>query len=120
IVAAKQAGSRVVATTHSSSLGFLCQRGTLMCQGHSICDGIVAVGRCAECELEHRGAGPLMARGLAAVPPRLGGVARRLPGRAGTALGMTDLIVRNAERQRAMLAAVDAFVVLTQQAATIV
>jgi glycosyltransferase involved in cell wall biosynthesis len=120
IVAAKQAGSRVVATTHSSSLGFLCQRGTLMWQGRSICDGIVDVGRCAECELEHRGAGPSVARSLAAVPPRLGRMARRLPGRAGTALGMTDLIVRNAERQRAMLDAVDGFVVLTQQAAIIV
>ena len=120
IVAAKQAGSRVVATTHSSSLGFLCQRGTLMWQGRSICDGIVDVGRCAECELEHRGAGPSVARSLAAVPPRLGRMARRLPGRAGTALGMTDLIVRNAERQRTMLDTVDGFVVLTQQAATIV
>jgi glycosyltransferase involved in cell wall biosynthesis len=120
IVAAKQSGSRVVATTHSSSLGFLCQRGTLMWQGRSICDGIVDVGRCAECELEHRGAGPSVARSLAAVPPRLGRMARRLPGRAGTALGMTDLIVRNAERQRTMLDTVDGFVVLTQQAATIV
>jgi hypothetical protein len=41
----------------------------------------------------------------------------RVPGPAGTALGMTDLIVRNLRRQRAMLAAVDAFVVLTERAA---
>jgi glycosyltransferase involved in cell wall biosynthesis len=120
IVAAKQAGSRVVATTHSSSLGFLCQRGTLMLQGRTICDGIVDVGRCAACELEHRGAGPLVARALAAIPPQLGGLARRLPGRAGTALAMTDLIVRNDARQRTMLDAVDRFVVLTQRAADIV
>ena len=88
--------------------------------GRAICDGIVDVGRCAECELEHRGAGPLVARGLAAIPPQLGGLARRLPGRAGTALAMTDLIVRNDARQRAMLDAVDGFVVLTQRAADIV
>ncbi len=41
IFAAKRAGSRVIATTHSSSLGFLCQRGTLMWQGRTICDGLV-------------------------------------------------------------------------------
>ena len=120
IVAAKQAGSRVIATTHSSSLGFLCQRGTLMWRGRAICDGVVDVGRCAECELEHRGAGRLVAGVLAAIPPQLGGLARRLPGRAGTALAMTDLIVRNERRQRAMLDAVDGFVVLTQRAADIV
>ena len=120
IVAAKQAGSRVIATTHASSLGFLCQRGTLMWRGRAICDGIVDVGRCAECELEHRGAGRLVAGILAAIPPPLGGLARRLPGRAGTALAMTGLIVRNDRRQRAMLDAVDAFVVLTQRAADIV
>ncbi len=120
IASAKQAGSRVFATTHSSSLGFLCQRGTLMRQGRAICDGIVDAARCAECELEHRGAGPFAARVLSAIPPQLGGFARRLPGRAGTALAMTDLIVRNDKRQRAMLEAVDGFCVLTQRAADIV
>ncbi len=43
-----------------------------------------------------------------------------LPGRIGTALGMTDLITRSMERQRAMLEVVDAFVVLTEHAAQIV
>jgi glycosyltransferase involved in cell wall biosynthesis len=120
IIEAKRAGSRVIATTHSSSLGFLCQRGTLMRRGRAICDGVVDAGRCAECELEHRGAGPFVARALSAIPPRLAGVARRLPGRVGTALAMTDLIVRNDRRQRAMLDAVDGFCVLTQRAADIV
>ena len=86
IDAAKQAGSRVFATTHSSSLGFLCQRGTLMRQGRAICDGVVDAGRCAECELEHRGASPFVARALSAIPPQLGRLAGRLPGRVGTAL----------------------------------
>jgi glycosyltransferase involved in cell wall biosynthesis len=120
ILAAKRAGSRVIATTHSSSLGFLCQRGTLMWQGRSICDGRVDARRCAECELEHRGAGPAAAQALAAVPAWLAALARRLPGPAGTAMAMTDLIDRNMLRQRAMLDAVDRFVVLTQQAADIV
>lgn len=120
ILAAKRTGSRVIATTHSSSLGFLCQRGTLMWQGRTLCDGIVDTRRCAECELEHRGAGAFAARALAAVPARLARLARQLPGRAGTAMAMTDLIERNSRRQRAMLEAVDAFVVLTRRAADIV
>jgi glycosyltransferase involved in cell wall biosynthesis len=120
IVAAKRTGSRVIATTHSSSLGFLCQRGTLMWQGRTVCDGVVEPRRCAECELEHRGAGSAAAHALAAVPVWLAAYARRLPGPAGTAMAMTDLIERNSLRQRAMLEAVDAFVVLTQRAADIV
>jgi glycosyltransferase involved in cell wall biosynthesis len=120
IIAARKAGSRVIATTHSSSLGFLCQRGTLMWLGQTMCDGLVEAQKCAACELEHRGADPMAARFLAAVPSGIGGVARRVSGRLGTALSMTDLIVRNGVRQRAMLEAVDAFVVLTQRAADIV
>jgi glycosyltransferase involved in cell wall biosynthesis len=120
IVEARDAGSRVFATTHSSSLGFLCQRGTLMRQGRAICDGVVDAGGCAECELQHRGAGPFVARALSLIPSQLGGLARDLPGRMGTALAMTDLIVRNARRQREMLDAVDGFCVLTQRAADMV
>ena len=120
ILAAKKAGSRVIATTHSSSLGFLCQRGTLMWHGRVMCDGIVDTQKCAACELEHRGVSPGAARCLAAVPAPVGSLARRLSGRLGTALSMTDLIVRNGIRQRVMLDAVDAFVVLTRKAADIV
>jgi glycosyltransferase involved in cell wall biosynthesis len=117
VLAAQDAGSRVIVTTHASSLGFMCQRGTLMWQGRALCSGIVDVGRCAACELDHRGAPAAVGAALACVPPSLGAVIGRVPGPAGTALGMTDLIVRNLRRQRAMLAAVDAFVVLTERAA---
>jgi glycosyltransferase involved in cell wall biosynthesis len=117
IHAAKDAGSRVIVTTHASSLGFMCQRGTLMWQGRSLCDGVVDVQRCAACALEHRGAPEPVGAALACVPPAVGAVVGRVPGPAGTALGMTDLIVRNMGRQRAMLTAVDAFVVLTERAA---
>jgi glycosyltransferase involved in cell wall biosynthesis len=117
VLAAKDAGSRVIVTTHASSLGFMCQRGTLMLQGRSLCDGIVDVQRCAACALEHCGAPASVAAALSYMPPETGAVIGRVPGPAGTALGMTDLIVRNLGRQRAMLAAVDAFVVLTERAA---
>ena len=120
IVAARDAGSRVVVTTHASSLGYICQRGTLMWRGEALCDGLVDASRCAACALQHRGAGPLTAGALARIPAALGHAAAVLPGRVGTALGMTDLITRNMRRQRAMLDAVDAFVVLTEHAAQIV
>lgn len=117
VLAAKDAGSRVIVTTHASSLGFMCQRGTLMRQGTGLCDGVVDVGRCAACALQHRGAPAPVGTALSYIPPHVGAVIGRVPGPVGTALGMTDLIVRNMRRQRAMLAAVDAFVVLTEQAA---
>ena len=120
IHAARTAGSRVVVTTHASSLGYVCQRGTLMWHGDALCDGIVDTVRCAECVLRQRGAGARAAAVLAGVPAAVGHVAGALPGRLGTALGMTDLITRNMARQREMLDAVDAFVVLTEHAARIV
>jgi len=120
IRAARDAGSRVVVTTHASSLGYVCQRGTLMWRGESLCDGIVDVSRCAECALQHAGAPSMAGAALASIPAALGHAAGRWPGRVGTALGMTDLITRNMVRQRAMLDAVNAFVVLTEHAAGIV
>ena len=120
ICAAKHAGSRVFVTTHASSLGFLCQRGTLMWRGEALCDGVVETARCAECSLQHRGAPALAGAALAHIPTPLSHAGGVLPGRIGTALGMTDLIGRNLERQRAMLDAVDAFIVLTEHAADIV
>src|SRR4051812_17631908 len=120
IHAARDAASRVIVTTHASSLGFLCQRGTLMWQGETLCDGIVEGARCTECVLQHRGAPPLAGAALASLPPAVSRVAAALPGKIGTALGMTDLIARNLDRQRAMFESIDAFIVLTERAAEIV
>ncbi len=120
IRAARAAGSRVVVTTHASSLGYICQRGTLMWRGETLCDGLVDATRCAECVLQHRGAPALAGAALARIPASLSHAAGALPGRVGTAIGMTDLIARNLARQHAMLDAVDAFVVLSEHAASIV
>jgi glycosyltransferase involved in cell wall biosynthesis len=120
VLAARAAGSRVIATTHSSSLGFICQRGTLMWRGESLCDGLVDATRCAECVLQQRGASALAGSMLARIPAAVSRATGELAGRLGTALGMADLIHRNMERQRAMLEAVDAFVILTERAAQIV
>jgi glycosyltransferase involved in cell wall biosynthesis len=120
VAAAKRCGARVIVTTHASSLGFLCQRGTLMLRGRELCDGLVEPGRCAECVLDDRGAAQPVAAVLARMPVRASAVAGTIPGRVGTALGMTDLIAYNLERQREMLTLVDRFVLLTDRAAAIV
>lgn len=116
IKAAKAAGARVIATTHSASLGFVCQRGTMMQWGEYLCDGICEPAKCSACELQHRGLSKRMARTIAALPPAISGVANRLPGKIGTALGMSDLIAFNQRQQADMLQLVDAFVVLTSWA----
>ena len=120
IRAAADAGSRVVITTHASSLGYLCQRGTLMWRGEALCDGRVDAARCAECVLQQRGAPAFASVALARLPQPLSRAGGTVPGRIGTALGMTDLIERNMRRQRAMFDGIDAFVVLTDHAAEIV
>ena len=96
IVAATRAGSRVIATTHSSSLGFLCQRGTLMWQGRR---HLRRHRRRRALRRMRAGGSRRGSRGRASrsrpCRPALGGLARTLPGPVGTALAMTDLIDRN-------------------------
>lgn len=113
IRAARAAGARVVVTAHTPGLGWLCQRGSMMRFGEEPCDGVAGPGKCAACELQHRGLPKAAARLLGAIPPGVSRLARSIPGPAGTALAMPDLIIRNQERQRAMLAEADAFVALT-------
>ena len=116
LAAAKSAGAAVVATTHSSSLGWICQRGTMMRWGESLCDGVAAPAKCAACELQHRGLPRPAARALGAIPVALAARLGSLPGKFGSALGMSSQIAANQTRQAAMLASVDAFVVLTEWA----
>ena len=109
-------GARVIVTTHSAALGFLCQRGTMMRWGRRVCDTHVSPMKCAACELQHRGIARPLAGALAVIPPVVGQIGRRIPGKAGTAIGMTDLIARNMQRQRDMLSRVHRFVVLSDWA----
>jgi len=110
---ARDAGARVVATTHSGSLGFLCQRGTLMRWGTAACDGHARPGLCAACALQAAGLPRPAADIVASVPPPVGRWLGRLPGPLGTGLGMSAFIAGNLRRQHAMLDDLDAFVVLT-------
>jgi len=62
IRAARAAGARVIVTTHAASLGFICQRGTMMRMGRVLCDGLAQPGKCAACALEQRGVPAPIAR----------------------------------------------------------
>src|SRR5262249_42550544 len=90
--AARDTGARVVSTTHSASLGFTCQRGTMMRWGRTLCDGQPDACRCSACYLHHAGVAKPMASLLSLVPPAISEATARLPGRLGTALGMPALI----------------------------
>ena len=114
--AARASGAAVVVTTHSSRLGWICQRGTLMRWGEALCDGLATPAKCAACVLQARGVPKPTARALGHVPPALSRRLGAAPGPLGTAFGMPDRIVRNLEKQAAMLGAVDRFVVLTEWA----
>jgi glycosyltransferase involved in cell wall biosynthesis len=116
IRAARAAGARVIATTHSGSLGFLCQRGTMMRFGRALCDGVLSPATCAACELQHRGVPRPLADVAGFVPPPVGRLLAHVPGKTGTALGMSDLIARNRVLQADVLTQVDRFVVLTDWA----
>ena len=120
IRAARGAGARVIATTHSGSLGFLCQRGSMMRFGRDLCDGVVSPAACAACELQHRGVPRPLADVTGLMPPVIAGVLARIPGPAGTGLGMSHLIARNQALQAEMLSQVDRFVVLTEWARRVV
>lgn len=114
--AAKAAGARVIATTHSASLGFTCQRGTMMRWGTTLCDGSVSPMKCAACQLQHRGVARPLAMATAMLPPSMGAFGRHVPGPVGTLIGMTNLIAHNQSTQREMLRLVDRFVVLSDWA----
>lgn len=118
--AARDAGARVVVTNHLGSLGFICQRGTLMRWGEELCDGIAEPVKCAACELQHMGVPKPVASVLAAVGDQAGEAARLLPASLGSALGMPALIRHNQRQQRDMLALVDRFVLLNEWAMRVV
>ncbi len=114
VAAARDAGARVVVTTHSSSLGFLCQRGTLMQWGEVACDGVRTRPDCTACELHHRGLPRPLARLLSRLPSAGSRLLADLPGALGGALGMGAHIDHNRQRQARLAELVDRFVVLTE------
>ncbi len=116
VKAARRVARRVVVTTHSSALGFLCGRGTLLRWGSEPCDGLATPAKCAPCRLQARGTWRPAAQALSVVPETLATLALGLPGRLGTALGMKAIVRDDLRRQAELLHEVDRFVVLTQWA----
>lgn len=116
IKVAKQTGARVIATTHSGSLGHVCLRGTMMRWGSEPCDGIARVGKCGACVVQQRGLPRSVAAVAACLPAALGRYARSAPGKLGTLLGIRDQMQHERQLQAELLQQVDAFVLLTQWA----
>jgi glycosyltransferase involved in cell wall biosynthesis len=116
IDAARAAGARVIVTTHSASLGFICARGTMMRWGTEPCDGITCDTKCAACLLQQRGVPRTVAPLVAGVPRDMADLARRLPGRAGAAFALPAFIRDQQARQQRLLSGVDRFVLLTDWA----
>ncbi len=114
IRAAREAGARVVCTTHSGALGFLCARGTLLRWGRQPCDGAAGPMKCAACMLRLHGVPRPLADLGAALPVPVAGLLGSLPGPVGTALGMPAFIRDNLRLQRTVLGELDAFVTLTE------
>jgi glycosyltransferase involved in cell wall biosynthesis len=119
VVAAKAIGARVIVTTHSAGLGFLCERGTMLRDGRTLCDARVTADTCARCALGARGVPRPIARAMVNVG---GAVPRVMPrlGRLGTALELTRLVQERRAAQERLLALVDAFVVLSHWARGVV
>ena len=115
--AARLAGARVIVTTHAASLGFLCERGTLMRYGRTLCDAIVEPSKCGACALQQRGLPIPIAQVLSRVPSTAAMRGLTLPGRLGTAFGMRALMERNRESQAKLFELADAVVVLSRWAA---
>ena len=113
---AHRLGIRVIATCHLPSLGYLCRTGELMEGGKHPCDGIVWPSKCAACSLTHVGLPPLPSRLAGAIPPPLGSVLSVLPGKVGTVLGMSALVVEYRKMQRELFEIVERFVVLNETA----
>ena len=116
IEAARASGARVIATTHASSLGHICARGSMMHWGRVPCDGLAEVRKCAACDLQKRGLPEWAATAVACLPVQASVAASALPGKLGTALGMPSAIAFNKQRQIELIERVDRFVLLTEWA----
>jgi glycosyltransferase involved in cell wall biosynthesis len=114
--AARQLGIRVITTFHLPSLGYMCRTGELMEGGKQPCDGIVRPSKCAACSLTHVGLPPIASRLAGAIPPWIGSGLRVIPGRAGTVLGMSALVVDYGKMQRELFTIVERCVVLNETA----
>lgn len=114
--AAKSLGIKVVVTNHLGSIGYTCQRGTLMQWGETVCDGICVPLRCSACALQYGGIPKYLALAMAGASNLMPGAVANLRGRVGTVLGMPDMIRHNQRLQQRLLEVADRFIVLNRAA----
>ena len=114
VVQAKELGIAVLATLHLPNLGYGCPKGTMVTSDGRICDGKVEPQRCTNCILSNRQLSPFLAKPLSRIPTALGGVLDSLPGRLGTALGMTARIRIMQRMQEAWIEHIDKVVLVSQ------
>ncbi len=115
MITAKRLGARVVMTSHLPATGYVCIRGTLMQWGEYMSDGIASPVKCAACMLQERGLSKSLSTSVAMLGslPGLSTIASST--RAGTALGMTDLVRFRMAQQRIMINTIDRFVLLNKR-----
>jgi glycosyltransferase involved in cell wall biosynthesis len=111
---ARAQGIRVFVTCHLPSLGYMCQTGELMQWGEYPCDGIVIPDKCAACTLTRLGLPRAAARIVGAIPPPTSAALGAIPGRVGTTLGMSALIVEQEGKQRELFDLVERVFVLNE------
>jgi glycosyltransferase involved in cell wall biosynthesis len=113
---ARRLGIRVIVTCHLPGFGYMCRTGELMQWGQYPCDGVVIPDKCASCNLTRLGMPQSLARVVGGVPVPVSTVLRHLPGRAGTALGMSASIVEYQQMETELFDLVERFVVLNETA----
>jgi glycosyltransferase involved in cell wall biosynthesis len=113
---ARASGARVFVTTHSSALGYLCLRGTMLRFGRSVCDGVIRRRTCAACALQYRAVPKPLAWAAAMLPLPLAAAADRVEHPLGTALGLPAYIERRRTGQQELFDDIACFFVLTDWA----
>jgi glycosyltransferase involved in cell wall biosynthesis len=107
-------GIATVFTAHSASLGYICQRGTLLEFGTHACNGVRTERECAACVMQQRGMPRALARTLSHLP------AMKISDRAsrvGALFQAASVAAHNRSRQQSLFESLDACVALTQWAA---
>lgn len=108
--AARQTGARVVFTYHTPTAS--CVRGTLLHNGHELCDGTLIAQRCAACLLQSHGVPSAAGAALSRAPAALGSAVASagITGRWVTALRARELTAARHDAFRHLLAESDAIV----------
>ena len=114
VAAVKDLGIATVFTAHSASLGYICQRGTLLEFGMHACSGVRTTRECTACMLQMHGAPRPLAATLARLPAmRVTDTATR----PAALMQAGGVIALNRDRQTRLFGALDASVALTDWAA---